>query len=91
MNFEPVPAHDVITVPVETPSARPIIREWHCCLFGDSNPNALRFSITAGLSCFIMLFSAVMLAFMNLPCPEQNTFVGLITLVLGYWLKSPLD
>lgn len=78
-------------VPVETPVAQTITREWHCCLFGDSNPNALRFSITASLSCFIMLFSASMLAFTNLPCSEQNTFIGLITLVLGYWLKSPLD
>ena len=68
-----------------------ITRVWHCCLFGDSNPNALRFSITAGLSCFILLFSSGMLAFADLPCQEQNTFVGLITLVLGYWLKSPLD
>ena len=78
-------------VPVETQSVGPRTNEWHCCLFGDSNPNALRFSITAGLSCFIMGFSACMLAFVDLPCSEQNTFIGLITLVLGYWLKSPLD
>lgn len=65
--------------------------EWKCCLCGTSDRNCLRFSITAILSGFIMIFSAGMLAFADLPCPEQNTFVGLITLVLGYWLKSPLD
>ena len=64
---------------------------WRCCLCGTSDRNCLRFSITAILSGFIMLFSAGMLAFANLPCPEQNTMVGLITLTLGYWLKSPLD
>lgn len=64
---------------------------WRCCICGTSDRNCLRFSITAILSSFIMIFSAGMLAFVDLPCPEQNTFVGLITLVLGYWLKSPLD
>ena len=64
---------------------------WKCCLCGTSDRNCLRFSLTAILSGFIMLFSSGMLAFADLPCPEQNTFTGLITLVLGYWLKSPLD
>lgn len=64
---------------------------WKCCLLGSSNPNCLRFSISAFLSSFVMIFSAVMLGFKNLDCPEQNTYISLITLVLGYWLKSPLD
>ena len=81
---------DFTPVTIE-PERIPGVRVWRCCLFGDSNPNCLRFSITASISCFILFFSSGMLAFVELPCPEQNTFTGLITLILGYWLKSPLD
>ena len=64
---------------------------WKCCICGTSDRNCLRFSITAILSGFVLLFSSAMLAFADLPCSEQNTMVGLMTLTLGYWLKSPLD
>jgi hypothetical protein len=64
---------------------------WRCCLCGTSDRNCLRFSTTAILSSFIMIFSTGMIAFVDLTCPEQNTFVGLITLILGFWMKSPLD
>lgn len=65
--------------------------QWRCCLCGISDRGALRFAMTAMLSTLLMLFSCGMLAFANPPCSEQNTFVGLITLTIGYWLKSPLD
>lgn len=65
--------------------------QWRCCLCGISDRGALRFTMTAVLSTILLLFSCGMLAFANLPCPEQHTFVGLITLTIGYWLKSPLD
>ena len=64
---------------------------WKCCICGTSDRNCLRFSITAILSGFVLIFSSAMLAFADLPCSEQNTMVGLMTLTLGYWLKSPLD
>ena len=64
---------------------------WKCCLFGTSDRNCVRFITIAAFSFFIIGFSASMLAFADLPCAEQNTFVGLITLILGFWLKSPLD
>ena len=65
--------------------------KWKCCLLGTSDPSCLRFSISAILSSFVMIFASSMLAFARLDCPEQNTYIGLITLILGYWLKSPLD
>jgi hypothetical protein len=64
---------------------------WNCCLFGSSDRNCLRFITITSLSFFIVGFSASMLAFADLPCQEQHTFVGLITLILGFWLKSNLD
>lgn len=65
--------------------------QWRCCLCGISDRGALRFAMTAVLSTILLLFSCGMLAFADLPCSETQTFVGLITLTIGYWLKSPLD
>jgi hypothetical protein len=64
---------------------------WHCCLWGGSDRRALRFCMTALLSSTLMLFSCGMIALADLSCAEQNTFVAMITLTIGYWLKSPLD
>ena len=81
-------------VAVRSPDENDVERNsniWKCCLFGTSDRNCVRFSTVAVLSFFIIGFSASMLAFADLPCQEQHTFVGLITLILGFWLKSPLD
>lgn len=78
-------------VPVQNPDEIDVERNsniWNCCLFGSSDRNCLRFITITSLSFFIIGFSAAMLAFADLPCEEQHTFVGLITLILGFWLKS---
>lgn len=84
---------DYESVPVvETARATRDPHIWRCCLCGGSDRRALRFCMTASLSTMLMLFSCGMIAFAkDLGCSDKQTFVGMITLTIGYWLKSPLD
>jgi len=66
--------------------------KWRCCCLPyTSHPKCVRISIIASLSFFILIFSSCMLAFKDLDCNEQHTYIGLITLISGFWMRSPLD
>lgn len=42
------------------------------------------------ISFIVVTFSCYMLAANKLDCSSQHTYVGLLTLIIGIWLKSPL-
>ena len=64
---------------------------WKCCTGTMSDKRLLRFVAMLGITGPVLLFSIAMLSMRDLSCPEQNTFIGLITLILGTWLKSPIE
>ena len=64
---------------------------WKTCLCGSSDRRLLTFVANLSISISILSFCFFMIGNRSLSCPELNTYVGLISLILGVWLKSPLS
>ena len=64
---------------------------WKTCLCGSSDKRLLTFVAMITISISILVFCFFMIANRSLTCPELNTYIGLISLILGVWLKSPLS
>lgn len=64
---------------------------WKTCLCGSSDRRLLTFVANLSISISILVFCFFMIGNRSLSCPELNTYIGLISLILGVWLKSPLS
>ena len=62
---------------------------WKTCMGSSSDKRLLTFIATLIISVSVLNFSFFMIANRSLSCPELNTYVSLISLVIGIWLKSP--
>lgn len=64
---------------------------WKTCLCGSSDKRLLIFTANLSISISILVFCFFMIGNRTLSCPELQTYVGLISLILGIWVKSPLS
>ena len=64
---------------------------WKTCLCGSSDKRLLTFVAMISISISILVFCFFMIANRSLSCPELNTYISLISLILGIWVKSPLS
>ena len=64
---------------------------WKTCMCGSSDLRLLTFVANLSISISILVFCFFMIGNRSLSCPELNTYIGLISLILGVWLKSPLS
>lgn len=55
-----------------------------------SDKRLLVFISSLSITLFLLSFCFFMLATRN-DCASQYTYVGLITLLLGWWMKSPIS
>jgi hypothetical protein len=60
-----------------------------CCTRRTSDRRLLTFIASLSLSSIIVIFSCHMLSRDHISCSSENTYVGLISLILGVWLRSP--
>ena len=61
------------------------------CCNRTSDSRLLKFIATFSITSIIIIFSCYQLSKPDISCPDQNTYVGLITLLIGIWLKSPMS
>ena len=62
---------------------------YQSCCGQTSDKRLLVFISTLSISLLLLTFSCFMLA-THKECESQNTYVGLITLIVGVWMKSPI-
>ena len=62
---------------------------WRSCCGVVSDRRLLVFSSNLSISLIILLFSFYKLN-QDLDCSHENLYVGFISLILGYWIKSPI-
>jgi hypothetical protein len=63
---------------------------WNSCCGLKSDSRLVRFISILIITMIVLLFSCFQLT-RNLDCSNQNLYVGLITLTIGIWLKSPVN
>ena len=56
-----------------------------------SDSRLLKFIASFSITSIIVIFSCYQLSREGISCPDQNTYIGLITLLIGIWLKSPMS
>ena len=61
------------------------------CCGRTSDSRLLKFIASFSITSIIVIFSCYQLSKEGISCPDQNTYIGLITLLIGIWLKSPLS
>ena len=61
-----------------------------CCGEKMTDRRVLLFIASILISLIIITFSCYQLTRENIDCNSENTYVGLITLIIGVWLKSPV-
>ena len=63
---------------------------WQCCCTGMSTDSRiLTYISTLGISTIIIVFCCYMLS-RDLGCTQESVYTGLLTFVLGFWLKNPV-
>ena len=88
---EPEEARLVVVEPTPTiGQERLSINQWKVCCGGSTDRRVLTFVASLSLSTIIMIFSCYQLT-RGLDCSQENTYIGLITLIIGFWMKSPLS
>jgi hypothetical protein len=66
------------------------IHLWYSCLTGrKTDSRLLHFISVFSISVGVIIFSAYQLSHSQ-ACETDNLYVGLLTLTLGIWLKSPI-
>ena len=60
-----------------------------CCGNHSSDKRLLIFISSLSISLLVLILCCYQLVNKS-DCQSQNTYVGLITLIIGIWLKSPL-
>ena len=74
-----------------TESIRDDNRLESCCFTNSTDKRLYVLIVQTIISIGIIVFCSVMLADPEINCERGNTFVSLLSLVFGYWLKSPLS
>ena len=64
---------------------------WQTCLGCKSDKRLLIFIGNALISFIILGFSISKLSYENIQPDDKNTYIGLVTLIVGIWVKSPLS
>lgn len=62
---------------------------WRSCCNLKSDKRLLVFSSNLTISLILLFFSIYKLN-QELNCTDQNLYVGFISLITGYWIRSPL-
>ena len=60
------------------------------CCNNSTDKRLLRFGATLLVSMTFIIFSFYQLTQIE-ECHTQNLYVGLITLIIGFWIKSPIE
>ena len=63
--------------------------QWHSCCFKTSDKRLLKFISIFTISISVLIFSFYKLS-TDITYDEQNTYIGLITLIIGIYIKSPV-
>lgn len=61
-----------------------------CCYSKGTDARLLQFIASFAISITLLIFSCYQLAYVT-DCQGENLYTGIITLVVGVWLKSPMD
>lgn len=64
--------------------------QWKVCCGGSTDRRVLTFIASLSLSLIVMIFSCYQLT-QDLNCSQENIYVGFITFLMGFWVKSPLS
>ena len=64
---------------------------WKSCCFKSTDSRLLTFVASFTISLSLLFFSCFQLARDDIDCNSENLYVGLITLILGVWVKSPIQ
>jgi hypothetical protein len=62
-----------------------------CCFTNSTDKRLYVLIVQTIISIGLIIFCSVMLSDPEINCERGNTFVSLLSLVFGYWLKSPLS
>jgi hypothetical protein len=62
---------------------------WRSCCGVVSDKRILTFVASLSISLIIIMFSCFQLT-NGLNCSQENVYVGLLTLIVGFWMKSPI-
>ena len=83
--FEAVPVNEEV-------GRRPSLNgnQWKVCCGGSTDRRVLTFIASLSLSLIVMIFSCYQLT-QDLNCSQENIYVGFITFLMGFWVKSPLS
>jgi len=87
MSLEPEQTELVVR---EIPNTKNDNNEWKTCCGRTSDRRLLQFIASLSISILILIFSCYKLS-QELGCTTENVYVGLITLIIGFWVKSPID
>ena len=79
-----------VSIPQPRPSTSESSNLWKLCTCGTIDKRLLIFAGNFSISIIMLSFSIVKLS-TSKECEEQNTYVGIITLILGIWVKSPMS
>ena len=61
------------------------------CLGGSTDRRLYILVVQTIISLALVIFSLVMLGDKNLDCSKDNLYSSILTLIVGYWIKSPLS
>ena len=62
---------------------------WRSCCDIPSDRRLLMFISSFSITLIIITFSCYKLSLEDVDCSSENTYIGLITLLIGLWIKSP--
>lgn len=61
------------------------------CIGGSTDRRLYILVVQTLISLAIVIFSLIMLSDKSLDCSKDNLYSSILTLILGYWIKSPLS
>jgi hypothetical protein len=61
------------------------------CIGGSTDKRLYILVVQTIISLALVIFSLVMLGDKNLDCSKDNLYSSILTLIVGYWIKSPLS
>jgi len=61
------------------------------CMGGSTDKRLYILVVQTIISLALVIFSLIMLGDKNLDCSKDNLYSSILTLIVGYWIKSPLS
>jgi len=65
--------------------------QWNSCCMRKTDSRLLTFIASFFISIILLIFSCYQLTRPDIDCASENIYISLITLIIGYWMKSPLS